>query len=162
MLAYFLYPEIGKQQINLLKTTISQPVKSTTGASSPTVSPTASAAYEKLIAYKTGDYGQQSIADFNAMLALTPDELTELLAAVADVGNTISHDDENYDFFTTTIPFSSQELYCEHMREELTFLCHSLNKADRATIWTRTGKQYMVFPVSLMRMSLILSMPRNL
>ena len=130
MLAYFLYPEIGKQQINLLKTTISQPVKLTTGASSPTVSPTASAAYEKLIAYKTGNYGQQSIADFNAMLALTPDELTELLAAVADVGNTISHDDENYNFFTTTIPFSSQELYCEHMREELTFFM-PLSKQSR-------------------------------
>ena len=64
------------------------------------------------------------------MLALTPDELTELLAAVADVGNTISHDDENYDFFTTTIPFSSQELYCEHMREELTFFM-PLSKQSR-------------------------------
>ena len=56
--------------------------------------------------------------------------LTELLAAVADVGNTISHDDENYDFFTTTIPFSSQELYCEHMREELTFFM-PLSKQSR-------------------------------
>ena len=103
------------------ETTISQPVTSTTGASSPTVSPTASTAYEKLIAYKNESYGEQSIADFNATLAPTPDELTELLAAVADVGSTISHDDENYDFFTTTITFSSQELYCEHMEEELTF-----------------------------------------
>ena len=103
------------------ETTISQPVTSTTGDSSPTVSPTASAAYEKLIAYKTGNYGQQSIADFNVMLAPTPDELTELLAAVADVISTISPNDENYDFFTTTITFSSQELYCEHMREELAF-----------------------------------------
>ena len=101
--------------------TMSQPVTSTTGASNPTVSPTASAAYEKLIAYKTESYGEQSIADFNATLAPTSDELTELLAAVADVGSTISHNDENYDFFNTTISFSSHELYCEHMGEEVTF-----------------------------------------
>ena len=81
----------------------------------------ASAAYEKLIAYKTENYGQQSIADFNTTLASTPDELTEFLAAVADVISTISLDDENYDFFTTTISFSSQELYREYMGEELTF-----------------------------------------
>ena len=102
------------------ETTISQPVMSTTRASSPTVSPVASAAYEKLIAYKTESYGEQSIADFNATLAPTPDELTELLAAVADVSGTISSDDENYEFFTTTITFSSHELYCEHMGEEFT------------------------------------------
>ena len=103
------------------ETTINQPVTSTTGASSPTVSPAASAAYEKLIGHKTGNYGQQSIADFNTTLASTPDELTEFLAAAADVISTISPSDENYDFFTATITFSSHELYCEHMEEELTF-----------------------------------------
>ena len=103
------------------ETTISQPVTSTTKASSPSVSTHASAAYEKLIAYKTENYGEQSIADFNTTLASTPDELTEFLAAVADVGSTISHDDENYEFFTTTMTFSSHELYCEHMGEEVTF-----------------------------------------
>ena len=114
-------PEQNNATAQSSKTNISQPVTSTTGASSPTVSPNASAAYEKLIAYKTESYGEQSIADFNATLAPTPDELTELLAAVADVISTISPSDENYDFFTTTITFSSQELYCEHMEEELTF-----------------------------------------
>ena len=99
---------------------IIQTVLSTNGASSPTVSPNASAAYEKLIAYKAEGYEQQSVADFNAALASTPDELTEFLAAVADVSNTISSDDENYEFFTTTITFSSHELYCEHMGEEFT------------------------------------------
>lgn len=101
--------------------TISQPATSTNGASSPTVSPNASAAYEKLIAYKTEDYGQQSVADFNAALASTPDELTVFLADIADVVNTISPDDENYDFFITTMSFSSHELYCEHMGEEFAF-----------------------------------------
>lgn len=113
-------PEQNNATAQGSETTISQPVTSTTGASNPTVSPTASAAYKKLIAYKTGNYGQQSIADFNTTLASTPDELTEFLAAVADVISTISSDDENYEFFTTTITFSSNELYCEHMGEEFT------------------------------------------
>lgn len=114
-------PEQNNAAAQSSKTNISQPVTSTTGASSPTVSPNTSAAYEKLISYKTANYGEQSIADFNTTLAPTPDELTEFLAAVADVSNTISSDDENYEFFTTTITFSSHELYCEHMGEEVTF-----------------------------------------
>ena len=114
-------PEQNNAAAQSSKTNISQPVTSTTGASSPTVSPNTSAAYEKLISYKTANYGEQSIADFNATLAPTPDELTELLAAVADVISTISPSDENYEFFTTTITFSSQELYCEYMGEEVTF-----------------------------------------
>lgn len=94
---------------------------STNGASSPTASPDVSAAYEKLMAYKTEDYGQQSVADFNATLASTPDELTVFLSEMADVISAISPDDENYDFFMTTMSFSSHELYCEHMGEEFAF-----------------------------------------
>lgn len=86
-------------------------------------------AYELLIAYKTENYGQQSIADFNATLASTPDELTAFLAAVADVSSAISHDDENYDFLDTTIRFSSHELYCAHMEEELTFFISPTKKS---------------------------------
>ena len=100
---------------------IIQTALSTSGASSPTVSPNVSVAYERMMAYKTEDYGQQSVADFNAALASTPDELTVFLAEIADVTNTISPDDENYDFFITTMSFSSHELYCEHMGEEFAF-----------------------------------------
>jgi hypothetical protein len=89
-----------------------------------------SAAYEKLIAYKTEDYGQQSIADFNATLASTPDEWTAFLAAQADVINVISPDDENYDFFTTTMFFSANELYCEYMGEEVAF-SFGISRKDR-------------------------------
>lgn len=99
-------------------------------SSSPTVSPNASAAYEKLMAYKTEDYGQQSVADFNTELALTPDELTEFLAAEADVISAISPDDTNYDFFTTTMSFSANELYCEHMEEEFAFFI-TISKESR-------------------------------
>ena len=109
---------------------IIQTALSTNEASRPTVSPNASAAYEKLMAYKTEDYGQQSVADFNAALASTPDELSEFLAAEADVISTISPDDENYDFFTTTMSFSDHELYCEHMGEEFTFFV-ALSKQSR-------------------------------
>ena len=123
-------PEQNNAAAQSSKTNISQPVTSTTGASSPTVSPNTSAAYEKLIAYKTEGYGQQSIANFNTTLASTPDELAEFLAAVADVISTISPDDENYDFFTTTISFSSQELYGEHMGEEF-FISMPLSKLSR-------------------------------
>ena len=100
-----------------------------TGCASPKPSD-ASAAYEKLIAYKTRDYGQQTVADFNASLASTPDELTEFFNAMADVSNAISHDDENYDFFTTTMTFSSNQLYCEHRGEELAFSAY-LSKKSR-------------------------------
>lgn len=107
--------------VSVLTGCASQSATSTNGVSDPVISSNVSASYEKLIAYKTEDYEKQSIADFNKALASTPDELTEFLAAVADVGGTISHDDKNYDFFTTTISFSSMELYCEHMGEEVTF-----------------------------------------
>ena len=40
---------------------------------------------------------------------------------IRDRSNTKFSDDENYEFFTTTITFSSHELYCEHMGEEFTF-----------------------------------------
>ena len=96
-------------------------------ASKQTATPTSegvptntSAAYAKLIAYKTEGYGQQSVADFNTVLASNPDELTDFLAAVADVSSSISPNDEDYDFFATTMTFSSHELYCEHMGEEFT------------------------------------------
>lgn len=101
--------------------TTNQLTTPTNGHSRPTVSPNASAAYEKLLAYKTEDYGQQSVADFNAALASTPDEMTEFLTAIADVISTMSPDDENYNFFMTTMSFSSHELYCEHMGEEFAF-----------------------------------------
>lgn len=114
-------------------------------AFNPTASPNISAAYEKLTAYKTENYAQQSVADFNAALASTPDELTEFLAAVADVSGTISHDDENYDFLDTTIRFSSQELYCEHMGEELTFFVSISKQSGLCDYLDETGEPVYAF-----------------
>ena len=109
------------------ETSISQPVASTTGASSPTVSPTASAAYEKLIAYKTESYGEQSIADFNTTLASTPDELTEFLAAVADVISTISSDDEIMISSLQQSVFRHRNYMVRIWEKNFLFLCHSPN-----------------------------------
>lgn len=114
-------------------------------AFNPVASPNTSAAYEKLTAYKTENYAQQSVADFNAALASTPDELTEFLAVVADVSGTISHDDENYDFLDTTIRFSSQELYCEHMGEELTFFVSISKQSGLCDYLDETGEPVYAF-----------------
>lgn len=114
-------------------------------AFNPAASPNTSAAYEKLTAYKTENYAQQSVADFNAALASTPDELTEFLAVVADVSGTISHDDENYDFLDTTIRFSSQELYCEHMGEELTFFVSISKQSGLCDYLDETGEPVCAF-----------------
>lgn len=114
-------------------------------AFNPAASPNTSAAYEKLTAYKTENYAQQSVADFNAALASTPDELTEFLAVVADVSGTISHDDENYDFLDTTIRFSSQELYCEHMGEELTFFVSISKQSGLCDYLDETGEPVYAF-----------------
>lgn len=114
-------------------------------AFNPATSPNTSAAYEKLTAYKTENYAQQSVADFNAALASTPDELTEFLAVVADVSGTISHDDENYDFLDTTIRFSSQELYCEHMGEELTFFVSISKQSGLCDYLDETGEPVYAF-----------------
>ncbi|MCM1155378.1 MAG: hypothetical protein NC314_12505 [Roseburia sp.] len=92
--------------------------------------PGQSAAYTKLISYKTDDYLQQSITDFNATLAPTYDDFSDVLAAMAEVAGTIPADDENYDFITQTMTFSAQELFNEHMGEGFTFM-GNLQKRSR-------------------------------
>ncbi len=89
-----------------------------------------SPSYAKLMTYKTENYLEQSVADFNNALASTPDELADLLAAQAHVISTITSYDENYDFFTTTLNFSTDELYCQHMDEEVAF-CTGISKMSR-------------------------------
>lgn len=100
---------------------MNQAVIPTGGTQREAASPDVSAAYAKLIAYKTEDYLQKSIADFNALLVPAPDALGELLSAQADVISHISKDDENYNFFITTMNLSTSELYCEHMGEAFNF-----------------------------------------
>ena len=68
-----------------------------------------SEAYEKLVALKTEDYKQQSVADFNQSLA--PNN--------GDVLASISPDDKNYEFITVTLAASLDELYCEQMNDSV-------------------------------------------
>ncbi len=68
------------------------------GQSSTAPAPDVSAAYDKLVSYKTEGYSKKCVADFNRSLLPENCDLSELLAAYADVTATISSDDENYDF----------------------------------------------------------------
>lgn len=117
--------------------------------------------YAKQIAYKTGNYTQRSVADFNAVLASTPDELTQILAVQANVINVISFDDENYDFFTTMMDLSTNDLYCGYMGEDLHFSWEYQNRADQVNGWTKRGRYGMNLAVLLIYVSLTLSTPRN-
>lgn len=94
------------KQDNALNTTATDPDTATVSESSnsPSVSNT-SAAYEKLIAYKTDNYSQQSVADFNNLL-LDNDDFLELLEAHSDVMAAISPNDDNYDFIMLPIVIS--------------------------------------------------------
>ena len=119
-----------------------EPAKAKPTASEPSA-PTepktedAAAAYKTLIAHKTENYAKQSVADFNAALVSnpgSPDPLGELLAANAKVSETLSSDDENYDFIAGTMRNSLNELYCEHMGEQVAFFA-SLSKQSRPSGW---------------------------
>lgn len=78
-----------------------------------------SEAYEKLVALKTEDYKQQSVADFNQSLAPNNGDISGLLDAQADVLASISPDDKNYEFITVTLAASLDELYCEQMNDSV-------------------------------------------
>lgn len=78
-----------------------------------------SAAYEKLLSYKTDGYLSLSVAEFNALIAPTRDAFGEALEAYAEV--TISKEDENNDFFDVTLRASLSELYGEVFEEDAYF-----------------------------------------
>lgn len=101
--------------------------------------------YELLIAHKTENYAQRSIADFNAALASMP----ELYAAMADVISGISPDDENYDFFTTTMTLSAQEVYCEHRGEEVAFSTYISKKGKPCSYLDDEGNTLYEFECSV-------------
>ena len=87
-------------------------------------------AYEKLIAFKTEDYEQQSVADFNQSLAPDNGDISGLLDAQAEVLASISPDDENYEFIMVTLAASLDELYCEQMNDS-TGLSAYLKREER-------------------------------
>lgn len=93
-----------------------------------TLDENALASYTKLISFKTDDYAQQSIKDFNAHLLPEYAELLEADSSVMAAG--LSVEDENYDFITVTLRTSLSELYAEKMDEKAFFSGH----ADRGRL----------------------------
>lgn len=90
-----------------------------TSAQATVTSSDTSDAYEKLVAFKTANYEQQSVADFNQSLAPDNGDISGLLDAQAEVLANISPDDENYEFITMTLAASLDELYCEQMNDSV-------------------------------------------
>lgn len=90
-----------------------------------------SEAYEKLVALKTEDYKQQSVADFNQSLAPNNGDISGLLDAQADVLASISPDDKNYEFITVTLAASLDELYCEQMNDSVGLSAYLKRKNSR-------------------------------
>ena len=90
-----------------------------TSAQATVTSSDTSDAYEKLVAFKTANYEQQSVADFNQSLAPDNGDISGLLDAQAEVLASISPDDENYEFITMTLAASLDELYCEQMNDSV-------------------------------------------
>lgn len=80
-------------KIALLHPTASRPIPAQATVASANISDT-SEAYEKLVALKTEDYKQQSVADFNQSLAPNNGDISGLLDAQADVLASISPDDK--------------------------------------------------------------------
>lgn len=106
-------------KIALLHPTASRPIPPAQATvASANISDT-SEAYEKLVALKTEDYKQQSVADFNQSLAPNNGDISGLLDAQADVLASISPDDKNYEFITVTLAASLDELYCEQMNDSV-------------------------------------------
>lgn len=93
--------------------------QTTTSAQTTVSSSCTTDAYEKLAAFKTEDYEQQSVSDFNQSLAPDNGDISSLLDAQAEVLASISPDDENYEFITVTIAASLDELYCEQMNDSV-------------------------------------------
>lgn len=120
------------KQDNALNTTATDPETAPVSESSnsPSVSNT-SAAYEKLIAYKTDNYSQQSVADFNNLL-LDNNVFLELLEAHSDVMAAISPNDDNYDFIMLTLNASLNEIYYEQVEKNTVFSLMRLFGKERA------------------------------
>ena len=101
-----------------------------------------SAAYEKLLSYKTDGYLSLSVAEFNALIAPTRDALGEALETYAEV--TVSKEDENNDFFDVTLRASLSELYGE-LFEEAAYFPVVLSRTERPYVSPIDGYVFYEF-----------------
>ncbi|HIU77420.1 MAG TPA: hypothetical protein IAC62_16140 [Candidatus Pelethocola excrementipullorum] len=79
-----------------------------------------SSAYKKLTAFKTNNYAAKTVGEFNNALS-EKDDLSELFEAYSEVMETLSEDDDNYEFISVTLNASLDELYAEQVGDEISF-----------------------------------------
>ena len=98
-------------------------------------------AYAKLMTYKTKNYSQQSIADFNTLLDDNYSEFSEVYeTVVAD----ILPDDENYDFVMLTLSASVSEIYFEHVEKSDEVGMISFVKKQTQPVKPLPGEEYIL------------------
>lgn len=104
-------------------------------------SDTTSAAYAKLMTYKTDNYSQQSVADFNN--ALSNGDYSEFSEAYSTVMTDILPEDENYDFIMLTLSASASEIYFEYVEKSDKFGMDSVVKKQTQPVKPLPGEEYI-------------------
>lgn len=98
-----------------------------------------STAYEKVMAYQTDDYLQQSVADFNN--SLHGGDYPAFLKAYSAVVEDIMPDDENYEFVMLTLGASTQEIYYEEVEKRTDFNFGSYADKKRMLVELAVGER---------------------
>lgn len=99
-------------------------------------------AYEKIMAYKTEDYGKQSVADFNA--ALRDSDYAEFAKAYEIVLAECLPDDENYDFIMQTLAAAVSEIYYEDVEKSKEFAMISYVKKETRPVQPLPGEEWIL------------------
>lgn len=78
-------------------------------------------AYNALLSYKQKDYQKETVSTFNHSLIPDDNDLSTILENYALVKESLSYEDDNYDFITITLCASIDELYSEQLNDDVTF-----------------------------------------
>lgn len=78
-------------------------------------------AYNTLLSYKQKDYQKETVSTFNHSLISDDNDLSSILEDYALVTESLSYEDDNYDFITITLCASINELYSEQLNDNVTF-----------------------------------------
>lgn len=124
--------DIPNTTSNGVQTSVQKSTTSSTEGISETDDAEYMAAYKKLLAYKSTNYEEITVKEFNQLLA-SDANLSELFEDYATVEGKIPEDDENYDFITVTLNASLDEVYCEMLNDEAGFECRVKRLEKTAT-----------------------------
>lgn len=86
-------------------------------------------AYKNLLSFKSEDYSNSTVDEFNQLLTSTGD-LSVLFEDYSTVAEKIAEDDENYDFITITMNASLDEIYCKELSDEIGFECRVMKRGN--------------------------------